>query len=206
MFGDRIMKVSFLISLSGHLLFLGMPGFNLVLPHGFKKPEEVTVRIKIEKPPLLPKIDIMGEKKNIKEIIEKLKPPEREVLPQSEKEIVIEQPLEEPTEEDIEVIDPAKEAMLRYQDMVKQKIEEVRRYPSWAERQGIEGIVYLTFRILSDGLSQDVKIVRSSGSKILDEEAIATIKRANPFSSIPGEINPHFVQMEVSIVFTLNRL
>ena len=77
MFNDRITKVAFLISLSGHLLLFGMPGIN---PRSFQieKPEEITVRIEIEKPPLLPKIDIMGEEKKL--------PPEADP-PSVEKEI-----------------------------------------------------------------------------------------------------------------------
>ncbi|MBI5183435.1 MAG: energy transducer TonB, partial [Nitrospinae bacterium] len=102
----------------------------------------------------------------------------------------------------VKVINHQDEVMLRYQDMVKQRIEDVRRYPLVAKRQGIEGVVYLNFIILSDGLTQDVKIIHSSDSKILDDEAVATIKRANPFPPIPKEISTSQVEMEISIVFT----
>ncbi|OIO34640.1 MAG: hypothetical protein AUJ70_00670 [Candidatus Omnitrophica bacterium CG1_02_40_15] len=196
---NRAIRTAFLISLMGHCLFLGMPGMNIA-SHQDKQPEDVVVRVEIEKPPLLPKIDVMGEEKKLKEIVKEEKLPESEPEKQIE-EVVIEKP--EPVQEIVEVINPESEAMLRYQDMVKQRIEEVRRYPSWAKRQGIEGIVYLSFTVLSNGLSQDIKIVRSSNSPILDKEAIETIKRANSFPPMPKEINTSFVQMEVSIVFTL---
>ena len=168
------------------------------------KPEDISVRIEIEKPLLLPKIDTMGEEKKLKEIIEEPKPPKPEPKPEIEaEEVVVEEPIKEPVMEDIKVIDPKQEAMLRYQDMVKQRIEEVRRYPSWAKRQGIEGVVHVSFTVLSNGVGQNVKIVRSSGSRILDEEAEATIERATPFPSVPKEINDSSVQVEVSIVFAL---
>jgi len=115
----------------------------------------------------------------------------------------MEEPSKEPIEEKTEVIDPADEAMLRYQDMVKQRIEEVRRYPYWAKRQGIEGVVGLSFVVLSNGMSRDIEIVYSSGSMVLDEEAVETIERANLFPPIPKGISTSFVQMEVSIIFTL---
>jgi len=166
------------------------------------KQEDISVRIEIEKPPLLPKIDTMGEEKKLKEVIEEPKPPEPEPEIEPE-EVVVEESIKEPVKEDIEVINPAQEAMLRYQDMVKQRIEEVRRYPSWAKRQGIEGVVHVSFTVLSNGVGQNVKIVRSSGSRILDEEAEATIERATPFPSVPKEINDSSVQIEVSIVFAL---
>ena len=189
MFNDRITRAAFLISLSAHLLLLGTPGFNVNSPH-FIKPEEITVQIEIEKPPLLPRIDVMGEEKKLKS---DPRPETRDHRPEdfSLKSDVV------------EVIDPAQEAMLRYQDMVKQRIEEVRRYPSRARRQGIEGTVYISFVVLSNGASRDIKIIRSSGSKILDKEAVATIKRANPFPPMPQELNEALNPMGVFIVFNM---
>jgi len=157
---NRAIKTAFLISLVGHCLFLGMPGINMVLPQD-KQPEDVIVRIEIEKPPLLPEIDVMGEEKKLKEIAEEEKPPEPEPEEQIE-EAVIENP--EPPKEIVEAMNPQDEAMLRYQDMVKQRIEFCRRYPNWAKRQGIEGVSYLMFTLLSNGTVQDIRIVRSSGS------------------------------------------
>lgn len=207
MFMDKVMRVTFLLSLAGHLLFLGMP-FNLS-PHPQdteKKHKELEIfYINIEKPPLLPRIDVMGEEKKLKEVVEKPEPPEPEpeLEPQPE-EVVMEQALKEPIEEEIEVISPAQEAMLRYQDIVKQRIEEARRYPPRAKRQAIEGSVHLNFAVLSNGLSKDIKIVTSSGSKILDREAVSTIQRANPFPPIPSQINQDVVAMELSIAFVLD--
>lgn len=202
MLNDKVIRTAFLISFAGHCLFLGTLGFNLHLPFEMKKSEEVTVNIEIEKPSLLPKINIMGEEKKFKEVVEKQPEPESKPQPQPE-EIAREEISKQPIEEKIEVINPTQEAMLRYQDMVKQRIEEVRRYPLWAKKQGIQGIVHLNFTILSNGLSDDVEIIRSSNSQILDEEAVSAIKRANPFPSIPREIDSSFVQMAVAVVFTL---
>ena len=223
---DRVIKITFIISLTAHCLFLGAPGFN----SNRRQPEnseKISVQIEIEKPPLLPKIDVMGEEKKLppeadppsveKKIVkeEKFLEPksqpeeekivrELEVQPkeQIEKEIV-EQPQPEPPQEIVEVINPQKEAMLRYQDMVKQKIESCRRYPNWAKKQGIEGIVYLAFVVLPTGVIKDIKIVQSSGFGILDKEAVSTVKRANPFPPIPGEMKVSSLSMEVSILFTL---
>jgi len=227
---DRIIKIAFIISLAAHCLFLGMPRFSSTKPQ-LKKDEEINVRIKIEKPPLLPKIDVMGKEKKLppqadppsaeKQVIEEEKPPkpESETKPepqleeekitekqqpeeQIEKEIV-EQPQPESPQEIVEVINPQKEAMLRYQDMIKQKIESCRRYPNWAKKQGFEGTVHLAFVVLSSGVTKDIKIVQSSGFSILDNEAVSTVKRANPFPPIPEEMKVSSLPMEVSIVFTL---
>ncbi|MBU4251782.1 MAG: hypothetical protein KJ647_02190, partial [Candidatus Omnitrophica bacterium] len=65
---NRAIKTAFLISLMGHCLVLGMPGVNMA-SHQDSPPEDVVVKVEIEKPPLLPKIDVMGEEKKLKEIV-----------------------------------------------------------------------------------------------------------------------------------------
>ncbi len=225
MLGNRVIKTSFTISFVGHCLFLGIPGFNLDLPRTERR-EEIVVKIEIEKPPLLPKIAVMGKETKLKEVKEpaepepELKPELEGIVGESEpelsmelvaesraliEEVFVKEPVKklDTVEEKIEVIKPAQEAMLRYQDMVKQRIEEARRYPSWAKRRGIEGEVCIKFAILSNGLTQDIRIIRSSGSKVLDEEAVDTIGRASPFPPVPEEIDSPLIWMEVSIVFTL---
>ena len=205
MFTDKAMKITFLLSLTGHLLFFGMT-FQL-RPNSqiedIPKDSEI-VYIEIENPPLLPKIDVMGEEKKLKEIMGKSEQsePEPELEPQPE-EVVVEEFPNQPVEKKVEVIDPTQEAMLRYQDMVKQRIEETRRYPSWAKRQGIEGVSYLIFTLLSNGAVQDIRIIRSSGFDILDEEAISTVKRASLFKPIPEKFNCSSLTMEVALAFQL---
>lgn len=200
---NRIIRAAFLISFTGHFLLLGASGFNLRLPYQEKKPDEITVNLEVERPALLPKIDTIGEEKKIKEVKERPKQKGTKQQPQT-KEAAIQDITKKRPEERIKVINPKEEAMLRYQDMVKQKIEEARKYPLWAKKQGIEGIACLNFTVLSNGLSRDIKLIRSSGSGILDEEAAATIIRAEAFPPIPKEINSSSVRMEVAIVFTLN--
>lgn len=198
---NRTIKSAFVISLFGHFLCLGIPGINMNLSQSDKL-KDIIVSIEVEKPFLLPKIDFMGEKKEFKEIVEKQKEPEPKLEPQPEETAIIELP-KELIEEKAEIIGLDSEVMLRYQDMVKQRIEETRRYPCWAKRQRLEGATYLSFTVLSNGISRDIRIMHSSGLDFLDKEAIKTIERANPFPPIPPELNHDFVSMEVSIVYTL---
>jgi len=191
MLNDKVIRVAFFVSLSGHLLFLGMPGLNLRTPDEIEEVEEITVRLEIKIPPLLPAIDVIGEEKKLKEV-------ESEPLPEHR---TMRAP--EPFKEAIKVIDPQDEAMLRYQDMVKQKIESHLRYPPWARKQEFEGTVYLSFIVLSDGQAQDVRIIQSSGFDILDDEAVSTVNRATPFKPIPEKFNRSTLTMEVAIIFML---
>ncbi len=199
---NKTLRITFIVSLLGHSLFLGMPGWRLNLSDS-QQDEELVVQVEIVRPAVLPRIERMGEEKKLKPVEKKPDVAEKEPQPQPQ-EIVIEQPVKEKSEETIDVLDPAREAMLRYQDMVRQRIEQARRYPPWAKRQGIEGAVHLNFKVLSGGLSEDILVVSSSGAKILDEEAVTTIRRANPFPPIPQEINQSSVAIEVIIVFALN--
>ena len=218
---EKIIKITFLFSLLAHCLVLGIPGFNFNRSHP-EKPKQISIQIEIEKlPPLLPKIDIMGEKKKLKAENRKeqkhlsepdLQPKEEKIVEVEEskpeleekiEEIIVEEAKPEPPKEIVKVINPQDEAMLRYQDMIKQKIESCRRYPNWAKKQGFGGISCLTFTVLSSGMIQDVEIVHSSGFDILDNEAVSTIKRASPFLPIPKKFNYSRLKIEVAVVFRL---
>jgi protein TonB len=186
---------------------LGVPGFNLSVPSDIKKPEEkedIKVSFEMQRPALLPKIETMGAEKKYKDVKPDPGQPKQEVKP------VPSEPAAEPDpqkriEEKVDVINPEKEAMLRYQDIVKQRIEQERMYPLWAKKQGIEGVTRIYFTVLRNGAGQDVRITRSSGSGVLDEEALATVKRASPFPPVPEEIGGSSVGMEVAIVFSLDK-
>ncbi len=93
--------------------------------------------------------------------------------------------------------------MMRYKDIIKAKIASYTRYPALARKKDIEGIVYIVFTILSDGMAEDIKIVESSGSEILDKEAVKTVKRASPFPSIPERFELSLLTIKVPFVFVL---
>ncbi len=192
---------AFIVSVAGHCAVFGMPGFTIPSSR-IQHPKEILVNIEIEKPMLLPKVDVIGDEKKLKKMEEKQKTPESVPLP---KEIV---PVERPQEtarEKIELIDPAQEEMVRYQDAVKQRIQESRRYPGSAKRRRIEGTVGMGFTVLSNGTGQDIIVMNSSGSEMLDEEAVQTIRRAGPFPPFPKELRRPLLRMQVAIVFSLQR-
>ncbi len=200
MSNEKLIKIAFFASLAGHVGFLGMPAIDL----DSSSPEEVrevSVRMEIERPSRLPRIEKIGEEKKIKETMEKQEV-EREPEKAVTKQVLVEK--EEALRNETKVLPSSEEAMLRYQDLVKQKIEEATRiYPSWAKKRGIEGTIQLSFVVLRNGTAKDIKIIRSSNSRVLDEEAAATIARASPFLPLPQEMKTTSLEMDVSIVFTL---
>ena len=59
------------------------------------------------------------------------------------------------------------------------------RYPSLAQRRGVEGSVEVQFTVLADGSVTDVSVVRSEPSSIFDREAISAMQRWR-FKPTPG--------------------
>ncbi|MBD3380301.1 MAG: TonB family protein [Candidatus Omnitrophica bacterium] len=194
-----IFKTAVIISFAGHCLVFGLPGLEFPLDRTHE-PEEVEVMLEFERPPLLPEEYTVGSEKKIKEVED---PPEKVKEDPEPEQAIVEQIEEEPLEEKVEAMDSERETILRYQDTIKQKIEEARRYPARARRRGIEGVACLEFIVTPDGTSRDIRIIDPSGSKILDEEAFNTINRAGPFPPIPDNIRSAFIPMKVSIVFSL---
>ena len=64
---------------------------------------------------------------------------------------------------------------------IRSRIEQATRYPLLAQGSGQEGKVGLNFRIDEKGHPSEINIDKSSGQKIFDEEAIATIRRGAPY-------------------------
>jgi len=97
----------------------------------------------------------------------------------------------------------AEKEMLTYQDIIKQKIQQARKYPADARQKGIEGNVQLAFTIIKQGTLKNAEITGTSGNASLDEEAIATVKRASPFPEIPAIYAGGEMTMKVKLIFNI---
>lgn len=86
--------------------------------------------------------------------------------------------------------------------LARKKIEEAKRYPWEALRRNWQGKVILSFWIDQKGEVKDIKILQSSGYKVLDEEAKATLLRASPLP-VPPEMEENSFKIEVPILFRL---
>ena len=76
---------------------------------------------------------------------------------------------------------------ISYFASIKRKIELVWQYPYEAAAAGVQGELMLDFVIARNGRVDSIEMVRSSGSKILDDEAIRSIRVAAPFDPIPAQ-------------------
>jgi protein TonB len=80
-------------------------------------------------------------------------------------------------------------------DMIQKRII----YPALARRMGWEGKVITSFIVSSGGYVRDVRISKSSGYEILDENALKAITNASPFPKPPVE-----AQIIIPILYRLN--
>ncbi|HWS15041.1 MAG TPA: energy transducer TonB, partial [Candidatus Methylomirabilis sp.] len=78
---------------------------------------------------------------------------------------------------------------ISYFASIKRKIENVWNYPYEAATAGIQGELTLDFVIARNGKVDSIDLIRGSGSKILDDEAIRSIRKAAPFDPIPKDYN-----------------
>jgi protein TonB len=77
-----------------------------------------------------------------------------------------------------------------YVDAWQKKVESVgdRNYPEKAKKLKISGTVLMETVINRDGEVADIKLIKSSGHKILDDAAKRIVHLASPFGKLPDEI------------------
>ena len=74
-------------------------------------------------------------------------------------------------------------------------------YPGLAGELGAKGTVKVRLRILSDGQLKDAYVFSSSGSELLDESAVNTIKNLAPFASFPSSVDAGELSVDIPIVY-----
>jgi protein TonB len=93
-----------------------------------------------------------------------------------------------------------------YFNKIKHSIELQWEYPEVALRYGLQGRLSLEFAIASNGQLERLRILRSSGSQVLDGEALRAIKAAAPFPPIPPWIKASPLSVSASMEYHDNRL
>jgi periplasmic protein TonB len=82
-------------------------------------------------------------------------------------------------------------------------LERNKRYPESAQSRRQQGIAQVFFSLDRKGQVVASRIVRSSGTDTLDEEALALLRRAQPFPPPPREVPGERVDLTVPIRFNL---
>lgn len=96
--------------------------------------------------------------------------------------------------------DAGNAAVSNYPGKVVSKLRRSLRYPAAARRARLRGEVHVAFTVTGGGGVSGARVVRSSGSPVLDQAALDTVRRAAPFPPIPdGRANWSFT---VPLAFT----
>jgi protein TonB len=97
---------------------------------------------------------------------------------------------------------PQAGAALRYQRLLLAHIERYQHYPTAARRDRLQGTVLIAFAMRRDGGLVAVSVKSSSGQQVLDEEAVETVRRAQPLPSIPPDL-PEQLTVTLPVAFDL---
>jgi periplasmic protein TonB len=82
-------------------------------------------------------------------------------------------------------------------------LERNKRYPEAAQSRREQGVAQVFFSLDRQGRVIGSRVVRSSGASVLDEEALALLRRAQPFPPPPRELPGERVDLTVPIRFNL---
>jgi protein TonB len=95
-------------------------------------------------------------------------------------------------------------ALSAYEASVTRHLQRYKRYPSEAVQRSEEGLVLLSFSLDRNGHVLSRRVVRSSGFANLDNEAMATILRAQPWPAMPATMTQQQVDLTVPMRFSLH--
>lgn len=95
----------------------------------------------------------------------------------------------------------------QYVESWRLKVERVGNlnYPEEARQKKLYGTLQITVNIRSDGSVDSADVVRSSGSKILDNAAIHIIKMAAPYAAFPDDIRKDFDILGITRTWSFTR-
>lgn len=93
--------------------------------------------------------------------------------------------------------DTRESSIAGYVDRWKRKIETVgsKFIPEQAGLRGLSGSPTLEVTIDASGRLADVVIIRSSGSRVLDQAALSILRRASPFDPFPPAVRVDYPQL-----------
>lgn len=91
----------------------------------------------------------------------------------------------------------AADGMNAYLAALRRRLQGNLVYPAEARRLRLAGAVVVRFAILADGsIAPGARVMRSGGTELLDEAALATVQRAAPFP--PPPVPPTVIEVPVA--------
>jgi periplasmic protein TonB len=110
-------------------------------------------------------------------------------------------PSEVPTAPAAGISTVAARAQASWHNTLVAHLNRYKRYPAQARAHNIEGVVRIEFTLDRSGQIVSSRVVQSSGSALLDEEAMAMIRRAAPLPAPPQQVSGMSFSLAVPIKF-----
>lgn len=95
---------------------------------------------------------------------------------------------------------------ISYFASIKRKIELIWQYPREAAAAGIQGDLLIDFVIGRNGDLESLRLLQGSGYKILDDEALGSIRRAAPYNPIPEQYRIPNLRIRAHFVYEMHAL
>jgi protein TonB len=94
-------------------------------------------------------------------------------------------------------------AVSTWKSQLVARLERSKRYPSEAQARGEHGVAQLAFSVDRSGRVHNARIVRSSGSSVLDSATLALVERAAPLPPPPPEVPGAQIAISVPIRYNM---
>ena len=91
------------------------------------------------------------------------------------------------------------DALPNWKSALVARLERYKRYPPDAQSRGESGVARLAFSVDRSGGVHNARIVRSSGSSLLDHETLSLADRAAPLPPPPPDVVGAQIPIEVPI-------
>jgi protein TonB len=94
-------------------------------------------------------------------------------------------------------------AVASFRDLLAAHLARYKRYPAAAQRKGEEGVAMVHFALDHQGHVSGIRIERSSGHALLDDEVLALLRRAQPLPPLPQDIAAAQLEFDEPVQFSL---
>lgn len=98
---------------------------------------------------------------------------------------------------------PSLSAFPEWRSALFSRVQRAKRYPDTARAREEQGAAAVAFTMDRSGHVLSAKLVRSSGSSSLDEEAVAMVRRADPLPPMPSELPGSTLTLTIPVTFSL---
>lgn len=95
---------------------------------------------------------------------------------------------------------------ISYFASIKRKIELVWQYPQEAVTAGLQGDLTIDFVIGRNGRLESLELLQGSGYKILDDEALGSIRKAAPYNPIPEQYSIPNLRIRARFIYEMHTL